>query len=141
MALKRTVPMWALFSDNEQSLGAGRTVTTATTTQSREFMDFGSYSKAIFILDVSAITGAGASIAVTIQGFNEASGKWHTVVDFGTPITAVSPASPVPSASNLVLSANLDFIRYRAQWVTAGTGISITFTLNAILHTEEPAVA
>jgi hypothetical protein len=138
MALKLTIPMWALSTDNEQSLGAGRTVTTAATVQSREFQDFGRFSKAIFILDVSAGSGT-FTLDVTVQGFNEASGKWHTVVTFPQQ-SAASPATPIANNSTLVQSANIDYIRYRAQWVTTGSGYSATFTVVAIAHTEEPTV-
>jgi len=136
MAIKLTIPMWTLSTDNEQSLGAGRTVVTATTTVSREYPEFSRFAKAIFILDVSAATGTSPTLDVTVQGFNEASGKWHTVVTFPQQVAA-SAASPLAANSVLVQSANLDYTRYRAQWVTGGTGISITFTLVAIAHTEE----
>jgi hypothetical protein len=136
MAIKLTIPMWALPTDNEQSLGAGRTLTTAATAQSREFMTFGRFAKSIFILDVAAASGT-FTLDVTIQAFNEASGKWHTVVTFPQQ-TAVSAVSPLPANSTLLQAANIDFIRYRAQWVTTGSGFSTTFTLVAIAHTEEP---
>jgi hypothetical protein len=136
MAIKLTVPLWALPTDNEQSLGAGRTLTTAATAQSREFPELGAFSRAIFILDLSAASGT-FTLDVTVQGFNEASGKWHTVVTFPQQ-TAASPASPVAANSTLVQSANLDYTRYRAQWVTTGSGFSTTFTLVALAHTEEP---
>jgi hypothetical protein len=136
MALKLTVPMWALPTDNEQSLGAGRTVTTAATATSREFMEFAAFSKAIFILDLSASSGT-FTLDMTVQGFNEASGKWHTVVTFPQQ-SANSGASPLAANSTLVQSSALDFPRYRAQWVTTGTGYSTTFTLVALCHTEEP---
>ena len=138
MSLKLTIPMWALSNDNEQSLGAGRTVTTAATVQSREFNEFGRFAKALFALDVSAASGTW-TLDVTIQAFNEASGKWHTVATFPQQ-SAVSAASPLPANSTLVQAANVDWIRYRAQWVTTGAGFSATFTIVAIAHTEEPAV-
>jgi len=134
MALKLTVAMWALASDNEQSLGAGRTVTTAATALSREFPEFSRFAKAIFLLDVAAASGT-FTLDVTIQGFNEASGKWHIVATFPQQ-SAVSPASPVAANSALVQSATLDYTRYRAQWVTTVAGYSATFTLVAIAHTE-----
>jgi hypothetical protein len=136
MAIKLTVPLWALPTDNEQSLGAGRTLTTAATAQSREFPELGAFSRAIFILDLSAASGT-FTLDVTVQGFNDASGKLHTVVTFPQQ-TAASPASPVAANSTLVQSANLDYTRYRAQWVTTGSGFSTTFTLVALAHTEEP---
>lgn len=136
MAIKQTVPMWTLPSDNEQQVGAGRALSGAGTSWSREYPELGAFSKAIFLLDVSAISGSGASLTVTVQGFNEASGKWHDVVAFA-PQTAVSAASPVPTSAGLQQSASLDFTRYRAQWVVAGTSPSVTFTLVAIAHTEE----
>jgi hypothetical protein len=138
MALKLTIPMWALPTDNEQALGAGRTLTTAATAQSREFQEFSRYSKAIFILDVSAGSGT-FTLDVTVQAFNEASGKWHIVATFPQQ-SAASPATPVAANSALVQSAGIDYIRYRAQWVTTGSGFSATFSLVAIAHTEEPAV-
>lgn len=136
MAIKLTIPMWALATDNEQSLGAGRTVTTAATAVSREFPEFGRFAKAIFLLDVAAASGTW-TLDVTVQGFNEASGKWHIVATFPQQ-SAVSAASPLAANSTLVQSANLDYTRYRAQWTTTGTGYSATFTLVAIAHTEEP---
>lgn len=136
MAIKLTVPMWTLPTDNEQSVGSGRTVATAATAQSREYPELASFAKAIFILDVSAATGTSPTLDVTVQGFNEASGKWHIVATFPQQ-TAASGASPLAANSTLVQSSNLDYTRYRAQWVSGGTGISITFTLVAICHTEE----
>jgi hypothetical protein len=133
-----TQAMWALPSDNEQSLGAGRTVTTAGTVQSREFMEFASFTKALFVLDVAALTGT-TTLTVEIQGFNETSGKWHTV--FAFPGQSAATAAGVQPASNpLVVSQTLDWTRYRAQWTTTGSGFSVTFTLEAIMKTEEPAI-
>lgn len=136
MAIKQTIPMWTLPSDNEQSLGSGRTVTTAATVQSREYPEFSAFSKAIWILDVASASGT-FTLDVTVQGYNEASGKWHTVITFPQQ-TGASAASPLPANSTLVQSGNVDFTRYRAQWVTTGSGYSATFTLVAIAHTEEP---
>lgn len=137
MSLKLTIPMWTLSTDNEQSLGGvGRTVTTAATALSREYQEFGRFAKAIFLLDVSAASGT-FTLDVTVQGFNEASGKWHIVATFPQQ-SAASAASPIAANSALLQAANIDFIRYRAQWVTTGTGFSTTFTLVAIAHTEEP---
>jgi hypothetical protein len=138
MAIKMTVPMWTLPSENEQSVGA-RAATNTQTTQSREYPELGAFAKAIFVLDVSAVSGTTPTLDVTIQGFNEASGKWHTVVTFPQQ-TATSAASPLAASSALVQAANLDFTRYRSQWVVGGTATpTFTFTLVAIVHSEEPA--
>lgn len=138
MAIKLTVPMWALVTDNEQSLGAGRVLSGAATGNSREFPEMGAFAKAVFVLDVSAVGGTTPTLDVTVQGFNEASGKWHTVVTFPQQ-TAASAASPIASGSTLVQASNLDFLRYRAQWTVGGTATpTFTFTLVALCHTEEP---
>jgi hypothetical protein len=129
--------MWALPTDNEQSLGAGRAASGVGTTLSREFPELGSFSKAVFILDVSVATGTLPTLDVTVQGFNEASGKWHTVATFPQQ-TSTSAASPLAANSTLVQASNIDFLRYRAQWVLGGTTPVFTFTLVALCHTEEP---
>jgi hypothetical protein len=131
MALKLTVPMWTLVGDNEQSLGAGKTLTASN--ESREYPELGSFSKAIFLLDVSAASGTTPSLTVKVQGFNPAASKWHDVVTFAAQ-TAATGTVIAPQSSNL------DFITYKAVFTITGTTPSFTFTLVAIAHVEEPAV-
>lgn len=135
MAIKMTIPMWTLATENEQSVGTGKTVTA--TGNSREYPELAAFDRAVFILDVTAAAGTTPTLDVTIEGFNEASGKWHTVVTFPQQ-TAVSPASPLPANSVLKQSATIDFLRHRARWAVSGSSPSFTFTLVAIVHTTEP---
>ena len=129
MALKLTVPMTTLVTDNEQTGVVPRTATTTGT--SREYPELGSYSRGNFMLDVSAASGT-PTLDVVIQGFNPASQKWHTVVTFAQQ-TGVTGGTPIAAQA-----VTLDFITYRAQWTVGGSTPSFTFTIVCIAHTEEP---
>lgn len=132
MAIKMLVVMTTLPSDNEQTGVSPRTATGAATTISREYPELGQFAKAIFILDVTAVSGTTPTLDVKIQGFNPVSGRWHDVA-------TIPQQTAVTSTALAPVAVNLDFQLYRAQWTVAGTATpSFTFSLAAIVHTEEP---
>ncbi len=133
MAIKITVPMTTLATDNEQTGVVPRTATATAT--SREYPELGSFSRGNFMLDVSAASGGSPTLDVVIQGFNPTSQKWHSVVTFAQQ-TAATGATPIAAQA-----VTLDFINYRAQWTIGGATPSFTFTIVCIAHTEEPVVA
>lgn len=129
MAIKNIIPMTTLLTDNEQTGVVPRTATA--TGNSRSYPELGSFSKATFILDVSAVSGTTPTLDVKIQGWAILSEKWHDVVTFAQQTTTTSTVIAPQTA-------NLDFQVYRALWTIGGTTPSFTFTLGAIAHTEEP---
>lgn len=129
MAIKMIVPMTTLATENEQTGVAPRTATA--TGNSRVYPELGAFSKAIFILDVSAASGTTPTLDVKIQGWAPLAEKWHDVATFPQQTTTTSTVI-APQA------ADLDFQTYRAVWTIGGTTPSFTFQLGAIAHTEEP---
>ncbi len=127
--MKIIVPMTTLVTDNEQTGVAPRTATA--TGNSRSFYEPGAFSKAVFLLDVSAASGTTPTLDVKVQGWNPMSEKWHDVVTFAQQTAATGTVIAAQTA-------NLDFQAYRALWTVGGTTPSFTFTLAAICHTEEP---
>lgn len=123
------VPLTTLVSENEQTGVAPRTATA--TGNSRSYPELGAFSKAIFLLDVSAVAGTNPTLDVKVQGWNPMSEKWHDVVTFAQQTTTTSTVIAPQSA-------NLDFQTYRALWTVGGSSPSFTFQLAAICHTEEP---
>lgn len=122
--------MTTLVTDNEQTGVAPITVTA--TGNSRTYPELGAFSKAIFLLHVTAVSGTNPTLAVAIQGWNPMAEVWHEVAAFATQ-TATTSTTISPQA------ATLDFQTYRAVWTVGGTATpTFTFSLAAIAHTEEP---
>jgi hypothetical protein len=131
VAIKSLVPLTTLPTANEQSAVVPITVTA--TGVSREYPELGAFSKAVFLLDVSAASGTTPNLTAKVQGYNPLADKWHDVAAF--------PAQTAATGAGAVLApinANLDYENYRASWTVTGTTPSFTFTLCAIAHTEEP---
>lgn len=103
-------------------------LTGAATSQSRELREFASFSKAIFILNVTAVSGSGASMTVTIQEYDPQSGTWADLP--GTQFTAVTATGRQRIAFSQ-FGTNL-----RANYVRTGSSPSFTFTLTGIGSTE-----
>ena len=146
MAIKRTVALWTLRGVNEQAIGSGLTLTPAGTYVTRSYGELAKFSKALAMLDVTAVSGTNPTLDVTIQGCNESvtvsgePGKWYVIATFPQQ-TTTSPASPVATGSTLLQAFNIDFKLYRAQFIVGGTASpTFTLTLQAICHTEEPNV-
>jgi hypothetical protein len=135
MALKLLVPLTTLATDNEQTAVSPRTLTGAGTTFSREYPELGAYSRAIWMLDVTAQSGTTPTLDVKIQGWDVLSGKWRDVITFTQVTGAQVPITPAAQ------TGQLDYQLYRASFVVGGTATpTFTFTLGAICHSEEPIV-
>lgn len=129
MAIKNLVVLTTLPTDNEQNGVNPRTLTGAGTYYSREFGDFSRLARAQFMLNVTAIS-AGATLDVTIEGYDAAADIWRTDVTIPQ-VNAVSTPAPVTADP-------LFYQIYRVKWVLAGTAPSVTFAFSALGMTEEP---
>lgn len=89
------------------------------------------------VVDITAISGAGASLTATLQGKDPASGKYFTVLASaaltatGTTVLRVFPGATV--AANLAVNDWLPRT-WRVSWAIAGTTPSVTATIGAILR-------
>ncbi len=107
---------------------------------SREFPEFGNYHDAVFYLSVSAMAPAAGTFTVVIQEQDPLSLVW-TDGAAGDPaavlsLTAVSGSGILPNTQRLSLSP-VPGIRYRAVGTAGGGLTSVTFTLSALVVTEE----
>lgn len=86
------------------------------------------------VVDVTAITGTGPSVTVTIQGLDQASGKWRTLLasaaisTVSTTTLYVFPGSTV--TANAAANAFLP-VEWRVIAVVAGTTPAVTATIGA----------
>lgn len=95
----------------------------------------GSRGKGVIVtIDITVITGTGPSLTVTIQGKDQVSGKYYTILAsaalaaVATTILKVYPG--LTAAANLVVNDIMppDF---RISSVVAGTGPAVTATISA----------
>lgn len=86
------------------------------------------------VVDITAISGTGPSLTVTIQGKDAASGKYYTLLASaalnatGTTVLTVYPGAP--TTANVSTSQPLP-ATWRVIAVVAGTGPSVTATVGA----------
>lgn len=88
----------------------------------------------IVVVDITAISGTGPTCTVTIQGYDEKSGKNYTLLaSTGLNATATTVLTVYPgciASANAV--ANLPLPKYwNVKAVVAGTGPSVTATIAA----------
>ncbi len=107
---------------------------------SREFPEFANWHDAVFYLSVSAGTPGAGTFTVVIQEQDPISLTW-TDGAAGDPaavlsFTAVSMSGTLPNTQRLALSP-VPGIRYRAVGTAGGGLTSVTFSLSAIVTTEE----
>lgn len=116
-----------------------------------DFQDGSTYSKAVFTLNVAAVSGTAPTLNVYIQT-ELSDGSWVDMVAFST-MAGVGKrhalvATPVPSQA-----ADVDFAaqdrqlaagtvrhlllgpRYRVGWLIAGVAPSFTFSVKGTIHT------
>lgn len=143
MAVKILEALTTLPTQNEQS-GVGQ----ATVTGNVTFKEKGiaaAFSRALVWFDVSAISGATATLTVFIEGRLPDIDKWVTLISDALPEptpslnrfpaqTAVTPATPLPPVA--INPLYYDHIRCRVT--LTGTSPSCTFSCAMMLMTEEP---
>lgn len=129
MSIKMQYPLTTLPSSNEQSGVSPVTVTA--TGNSREYPELGSFQRAIFFLNVTAVSGTSPTLTVTVQAYNPIAEVWHDLVAFPQQ-TAVTSTLVTP------LTADLYYQTYRVRWVVAGTTPSFTFSCGTIVSSDEP---
>lgn len=137
MAIKKLVVMTTLPGGNEQTGVSPRTNEPAGSYTSRPYGEFSRLARALFLLNVSAISGA-PTLDVVIEGKDEAAGLdvWRTVATFPQQ-TAMSPAGGVTP----IAVDPLYYTILRARWTVGGTGTpTVTFTLSARGVSEVPIV-
>ncbi len=107
---------------------------------SREFPEFGNYHDAVFYLSVSAGAPGAGTFTVVIQEQDPVSLVWTdgagadpaAVLSF----TAVTMSGTLPNTQRVALSP-VPGIRYRAVGTAGGGLTSVTFSLSALVTTEE----
>lgn len=86
------------------------------------------------VVDITALTGAGCTLTVNIEGFDKASGKWVTLltsaglVATGTTVLRVDPRIPV--SANVTAQSAL-FEKMRVRPVKSGTTTTLTYSIGA----------
>lgn len=94
-------------------------------------LDVEGWDRAVFVLDVTAITGSGTTLDVQVQGRDPVSGKYILIG------TAFSQSTTGGGANTQSLTVDpLMFKKIRAQWVIGGGTPSVTFTLGAVFRSE-----
>lgn len=117
-----------------QDLGAYITATAATATQTGADLQNGSFRGIKVVLDATAVVGVG-SFTVTIQGKDNASGKYYALLA-GAAVTTVSTNvytvfPGAPATANV--SANDQLPKVFRVIVTYNSGTSLTFTVGVCL--------
>jgi hypothetical protein len=128
MARKVTLSLVTLPGANEQSGASPLTLTGAGTTFSRAYGEFARALKALFALNISAVSGSSPTLDVVVQGYDEVSDVWYDMVTFGQQnAISSSPVTPI--------AADIYFRMYRAKFTVAGSSTpSFTFTLSVRAH-------
>jgi len=103
------------------------------TGQSADFGEFGSFMRAVLYLNVTAVSGTTPSMTVKLQERSPAVTGGQYFDPSGYAFTA---ATGVTSERKVI--DPLYAVRYRAVWTISGTTPSFTFSLVAVLSTEEP---
>ena len=131
MAIKQAVSLTTLPTANEQTGVSPLTVTV--TGISRQYPELGSYYRAIFFLDVSAVAGTNPTLDVVIQVQDPQSLKWSQLFAFAQQTTTTGATPLTPSTQELY------GLNYRAAWTIGGTNSpSFTFSLCAVVGVQEP---
>jgi hypothetical protein len=132
MSVKVFQPLTTPAGTNEQA-SVGQ-ITVAGAGNSRTYGIASGAARAIFFLDVSAISGTTPSLTVFIEGLDPGSGKWQQIVVF--------PAQTALSAGSLApLTADpLYYQQIRCRWTLTGTTPSATFSCGTIMLAEEGVI-
>lgn len=132
MAIKMQHWLTTLPNNDEQggTVSNPKTLTGAQTFNSREYGEYAGMAKGLLLLNITAATGSGQTLTVTLQGWDEAAGIWRDAATIAAQ-SAVAVVAPV-------IVDPLWYDIYRAQIVVAGTTPSFTFTLSMIGFCEEP---
>lgn len=125
------------YSTPNTSLGAVATLTAASVSGNSADLVNGMNRGVTVGVNVSAISGTSASLTVTIQGKDPASGNYYTVLA-GSAITAtgystlvVYPGAAVTANESASLPLPQNF---RVSYAIAGTSPSVTATISAVLQ-------
>ena len=113
---------------NEQ-VGVGQYTATASGSFRERGIAAGA-AKGLFLMNVSAISGTGASLTVAINGRDPGSRNWVQICTF--------PAQTAVSTAPLTQAVDpLYFQEIQCSYTVAGTTPSITFSCGVILLSEE----
>lgn len=103
-------------------------IAAAGTTRSREFPEVATFSSIIVDVNITAISGSGATLTVGVEEYDEVSGTWNDL-----------PAGQM-TAMTTVSHQRIQFSKFgvslRWRFVAAGTSPSIAFTVGAVLSNE-----
>jgi len=103
------------------------------TGNSADFGEFGSFTHACLVLDVTAVSGTTPSMAVKLEGRSDQKTAGAYFTPTGGTMTAVTA-----TGTTFLEVPWLYLVKYRATWTITGTTPSFTFSLVAYLSTEEP---
>jgi hypothetical protein len=128
MARKVTLSLVTLPGANEQSGASPLTLTGAGTTFSRAYGEFARAVKALFALNITAVSGSSPTLDVVVQGYDEVSDVWYDVLTFAQQnAISSSPVTPI--------AADTYFRIYRVKFVVGGSSTpTFTLTLSARLQ-------
>ena len=134
MSQRRMISLTSLASENDQAQTVPRVVA-AGTTVFREYREFASAQRCVFILEITAIAGTSPTLDLTLQAQNPMTGNWFNVLAGNLFPQQTTANTPTPVTMELYYKA------YRVQAVVGGTASpTFTMTLCALLNTEEAVV-
>ncbi len=121
---------------NNKQLDALITHTTATTGTTGGDQDGTRHKGALVFVDITAITGTSPTLTVTLEGKDEASGQYYTILASAaftaTGFTVLRVYPGLTAAANLVATDVLP-PHWRVKTTIGGTGPSVTATVAAAL--------
>lgn len=88
------------------------------------------------VIDVTAVSGAGATVTVNVEGFDPASGKWVTLLtSAGLIAVATTPiiVDPRVAPTANVAAQKPLFERMRIRPVKSGTTTTLSYSIGIIL--------
>lgn len=130
MPSRQTLNMTQVLGVTGVNLATGITVTTIGAANSQEFYEFATADKFAVYLEVSALTGTGSpSLTVKLQERNPGTGNWADLA--GAAFTAQTATTTAPI--RITVDPNFSGC-LRAVWTTAGSTISVTFSVTAYLY-------
>jgi len=97
--------------------------TTITATWTSGSINVGDYSRMIVFLDVTALSGTGATLTIKIDALDPVSGKWVEV--------ETSPA--ITAVGTYALKHEIYEDAARIRVVVSGTGVSATISVGVVL--------
>lgn len=92
---------------------------------------------AVFVVDITALSGTSPTMTVTIEGMDAVSGKYYTILAstaLAAVATTVLRVYPGLTASANLIASDILPKNFRVRWTIGGTaGPTVTATVSALL--------